>query len=96
VLPRGEIRWELISLLRQGKKLRRLGAVRVDRCQCGFNCPARKFQIGEHLGRTVLQGLERANHLVELNPHLEVVECNLEGLQVRAQHLCGDAGTGTV
>ena len=69
----------------------------VDGCSSAASTQERvSLQVGEHLGRAVLQALERADHLAELGAGLQVVEGDLEGLQGAAEHLGGQAGAGAV
>ena len=69
---------------------------RVDGGQRRLDAGARQFEVGEHLGRAVLQRLEGADHLAELHAGLQVVERGLEGLRRGAEHLGGEAGAGAV
>jgi hypothetical protein len=87
-----------VAHLRLGQR-DQLGGVRravVDGGQGRLDAGAGQLQIGEHLGRAVLQGLERADDLAELHARLEVVEGGLEGLDRRAEHLGREAGAGAV
>ena len=81
-----ETRWKVSPILALARRdqLRHVGAVGVDGGQRRFDRRARQFQVGEHLGRAVLQGLEGADHLAELHADLQVVERGLEGLQRRS------------
>ena len=82
--------------LGQADQLRNVRGVGVDRLKGGFDGRTGQFEIGEHLGRAVLQGLERADDLTELHPDLEVVEGDFEGLHGRAEHFGAEAGAGAV
>jgi len=75
--------------LRQRDQLRHVRAVVVDRGQRRLDAGAGQFEVGEHLGRAVLQRLERPDHLAELDAGLEVVERDVERLQRRPEHLGG-------